>query len=83
MTLRCPHARIHNPVRRIGYTMYGSDGLIDDAKGRDLAKHLGCTDFMETSAKYSTNVEETFHSLIREIRKHNEVRLSRVDFERG
>jgi hypothetical protein len=58
------------------------DGLIDYAEGRNLAKHRGCTDFMETSAKHF-NVDEAFRSLVREIRKHNEVRLSQVDIERG
>ena len=81
MTLRRPRARTHNPVR--GSAIRCMDGLIGYAEGRDLAKHLGCAGFMETSAKYSTNVDEAFHSLIREIRKHNEVRLSQVDFERG
>ena len=81
MTLRRPRARTHNPVR--GSAIRCMDGLIGYAEGRDLAKHLGCAGFMETSAKYSTNVDEAFHSLIREIRKHDKVCLSRVRFERG
>jgi hypothetical protein len=49
------------------------DGLIDDAEGRDLAKHLGCTNFMETSAKQPINVDEVFYSLVREIKKSAKV----------
>ena len=52
----------------------GLDGLIDYAEGRDLAMRLGCAGSMETSAKHSTNVDEAFYSLVREIRKH--VRVS-------
>ena len=59
------------------------DGLIGDAEGRDLAKHLGCTNFMETSAERPINVDEAFYSLVREIRKSTKVRLSWVDVERG
>ncbi len=46
---------------------------LDDAEGRDLAKHFGCR-FIETSAKQRINVDEAFSNLVREIRKYNKVR---------
>jgi hypothetical protein len=58
------------------------NGLICDAEGRDLAKHLGCI-FMETSTKQSSSVDQAFYSAVREIRKYNKVCLSRVDFRTG
>jgi hypothetical protein len=42
-------------------------------EGRVLAEQLGCK-FIETSAKYGTNVDEAFRDLIREIRKYKNVR---------
>jgi hypothetical protein len=42
-------------------------------EGRVLAKQLGCK-FIETSAKYGTNVDKVFRDLIREIRKYKNVR---------
>eukprot|EP01132_Coremiostelium_polycephalum_P010389 gene10389-12760_t len=38
------------------------------SEGQDLAKSFNCP-FMETSAKSRINVEESFYSLVREIRK--------------
>lgn len=46
---------------------------LDNAEGRDLAKHFGCR-FIETSAKQRINVDEAFSNLVREIRKYNKVR---------
>ncbi len=46
---------------------------LDDAEGRDPAKHFGCR-FIETSAKQRINVDEAFSNLVREIRKYNKVR---------
>ncbi|KAF9783940.1 ras family-domain-containing protein [Thelephora terrestris] len=43
-------------------------------EGRDLANHLGCG-FIETSAKRSTNVDQAFKTIVREIRKRDEVPL--------
>ncbi|KAI0216668.1 RAS1 protein [Massospora cicadina] len=48
------------------------------AEGRDLAKGFNCP-FMETSAKKRTNVDETFFTLIREIRKFNNGQASHPD----
>lgn len=45
---------------------------LDNAEGRDLAKHFGCR-FIETSAKQRINVDEAFSNLVREIRKYNKV----------
>ncbi|KAJ7454769.1 P-loop containing nucleoside triphosphate hydrolase protein [Mycena latifolia] len=39
-------------------------------EGRDLAKDLACN-FIETSAKQRTNVDEAFYNLVREIRRFN------------
>jgi hypothetical protein len=75
--------RLASTIPFVGSVIRCMDGLIDDAEGPDLAKHLGCTNFMETSAKQPINVDEAFYSLVREIRKSTKVRLSWVDFERG
>jgi len=45
-----------------------SDRQVAVVEGRDLAKNFGVP-FMETSAKTRVNVEESFHELVREIRK--------------
>jgi hypothetical protein len=71
------------PAPTIPSAIQRTDELIDYAEGRDLAKRLGCADFMEISAKHSTNVDEAFYSLVREIRKYDKVFPSRVDFEGG
>lgn len=45
-----------------------SERQVTVVEGRDLAKNFGVP-FMETSAKTRVNVEESFHELVREIRK--------------
>ena len=44
---------------------------VTSAEGRDLAKSFGCP-FLESSAKTRVNVEESFYTLVREIRKETE-----------
>jgi hypothetical protein len=44
-------------------------------EGRDMANMFGCQ-FLETSAKAPTNVEQAFFTLVKEIRKYNQVRVS-------
>ncbi|KAJ7454772.1 ras family-domain-containing protein [Mycena latifolia] len=44
-------------------------------EGRDLAKDLGCN-FIETSAKLRTNVDEAFSNLVRDIRRFNKEQAS-------
>ena len=39
-------------------------------EGRDLAKSFGCR-YIEASAKQRVNVDESFYSLVREIRRYN------------
>jgi hypothetical protein len=39
-------------------------------EGKELAKTFGCK-FLETSAKNKINVDEAFHDLVREIRRHS------------
>eukprot|EP00736_Rhodelphis_marinus_P009049 Rmarinus@m.10025 len=46
------------------------DRQVTTVEGRDLAKSYGCP-FMETSAKARIHVEESFHELVREIRRYN------------
>ncbi|GAM17541.1 hypothetical protein SAMD00019534_007160 [Acytostelium subglobosum LB1] len=41
---------------------------VTTGEGQDLAKSFGCP-FLETSAKIRVNVEESFYSLVREIRR--------------
>lgn len=36
-----------------------------------MAKHYGC-EFLETSAKQRIRIDETFHGIVREIRRLNE-----------
>merc|ERR1711998_346768 len=45
-----------------------SERQVTVVEGRDLAKNFGVP-FMETSAKTRVNVEESFHELVREIRR--------------
>ena len=52
------------------------------AEGRDLAKQIGCP-FIETSAKQRLNVDESFSTLVREIRKFNKVCLKCRHHARG
>lgn len=47
------------------------DRQVSTQEGRDLAKGFGCR-FMETSAKQKINVDETFYTLVREIRRTNQ-----------
>jgi len=42
---------------------------VPKADGEALSKRLGCS-FMETSAKERINVEQSFHELVRLVRKH-------------
>ncbi len=42
--------------------------VVATSEGADLAKSFGCP-FLESSAKSRVNVEESFYSLVREIRK--------------
>jgi hypothetical protein len=51
--------------------------LTVSAEGRDLAKHFNCK-FIETSAKNRIHVDDAFWELVREIRRHNKVRLDLV-----
>ena len=44
-------------------------------EGREWAAHTGCQ-YIETSAKNRINVDEAFTSLVREIRKFNQVSIS-------
>ncbi len=41
-----------------------------NAEGEALARSFGCK-FIETSAKSRINVDEAFHSIVREIRRYN------------
>lgn len=45
-----------------------SERQVSVQEGRDLAKQFQCK-FLETSAKLKINVDESFYSLVREIRK--------------
>ena len=45
-----------------------SERQVTTGEGQDLAKSFGCP-FFESSAKTRINVEESFFSLVREIRK--------------
>jgi len=47
-----------------------SERQVTSNEGSDLAKSFGCP-FLETSAKTRINVEESFFSLVREIRKES------------
>lgn len=46
------------------------DRVVSKEDGQRLADSFGCK-FMETSAKQRINVEQSFHELVREIRKYN------------
>lgn len=46
--------------------------LIDGIEGRELARKMGCK-VVETSAKIRLNVDESFASIVREIRRYNRV----------
>ena len=46
------------------------DRVVSKEEGQALARSFGCR-FMETSAKQRINVEQSFHELVREIRKYN------------
>jgi hypothetical protein len=59
------------------------DGLLDDVNGRDLAKHLGCTDFTETPAGQPIDVDELSTRSSARPGNPSRGRLSRMDFERG
>ncbi|KAJ3442452.1 ras-like protein rasb [Anaeramoeba flamelloides] len=48
---------------------------ISKGEGQDLAKTFGCP-FFETSAKFRTNVDESFFESVREIKNQNEKLLS-------
>ena len=37
--------------------------------GQDMAKKIGCP-FIETSAAHRSHVDDVFHTLVREIRRH-------------
>lgn len=43
-------------------------------EGRELARKMNCK-CLEASAKLRLNVDESFHTIVREIRKYNRVRL--------
>jgi GTPase KRas len=43
---------------------------VNQNEGKELAKTFGCK-FLETSAKNKINVDEAFHDLVREIRRHS------------
>ncbi|GAM17543.1 hypothetical protein SAMD00019534_007180 [Acytostelium subglobosum LB1] len=45
-----------------------SERQVTTGEGQDLAKSFGCP-FLETSARIRVNIEESFYSLVREIRK--------------
>jgi len=47
-----------------------SERKVSQAEGRELAKSFNCR-FIETSAKTRTNVDESFFTLVREIRRYN------------
>jgi len=47
-----------------------SERQVSAQEGRELAKQFGCK-FLETSAKLKINVDESFYSLVREIRRFN------------
>ena len=42
---------------------------VSTEEGRDLAKKIGCP-FIETSAAHRSHVDDVFHTLVREIRRH-------------
>ncbi|PVU88987.1 hypothetical protein BB561_005625 [Smittium simulii] len=47
-----------------------SERKVSIQEGKDLAKSFQCP-FLETSAKTTTNVDEAFYTLVREIRRYN------------
>ncbi|ORZ09479.1 ras-like protein 3 [Absidia repens] len=53
-----------------------SDRQVSTQEGRDLAKEFG-SEFIETSAKQRTNVDEAFHDVVRDIRKYNKEQETR------
>ena len=42
---------------------------VSTEEGQDLAKKIGCP-FIETSAAHRSHVDDVFHTLVREIRRH-------------
>jgi GTPase KRas len=44
--------------------------VVSTQEGRDLARRFNCR-FIEASAKQKINVDEAFHSIVREIRRYN------------
>jgi GTPase KRas protein len=51
-------------------------------EGKELAKTIGCK-YIETSAKSKYNVEEAFHSLVREIKRFNKANSGSSSSGRG
>lgn len=47
-----------------------SERQVSSEEGRDLAKKYGCQ-FIESSAKFRINVEESFYEVVRDIRRYN------------
>jgi len=44
---------------------------VSTEEGEDMAKKIGCP-FIETSAAHRSHVDDVFHTLVREIRRHQE-----------
>ncbi|KAI8334132.1 ras-like protein 1 [Blakeslea trispora] len=53
-----------------------TDRQVSSQEGRDLAKTFGCQ-FLETSAKQRTNVDDAFFEVVRDIRKYNKEQETR------
>ncbi|KAI8338790.1 ras-like protein 1 [Choanephora cucurbitarum] len=53
-----------------------TDRQVSSQEGRDLAKTFGCQ-FLETSAKQRTHVDDAFFEVVRDIRKYNKEQETR------
>ena len=45
--------------------------VVENADAKALAQHHGMLEFLETSAKDSTNIEQTFHRLAVELKRRH------------